>query len=72
MKNNIVDDIKKINISEFFSIAGKTTVELTENILTQLESHNLDIHLCRAQGYDNAATMAGVYGGVQAKNKEQF
>lgn len=45
-------------------------VEVTENILTQLESDNLDIHICRAQGYDNAATMAGVHGGVQAKIKE--
>lgn len=54
----------------FFPKAGKTAVELTENILTQLESDNLDIHLCRAQGYDNAATMAGVHGGVQAKIKE--
>lgn len=54
----------------FFSIAGKTAVELTENILTQLKSDNLDIHLCRAQGYDNAATMAGVHGGVQSIIKE--
>ncbi|GBP34724.1 hypothetical protein EVAR_25728_1 [Eumeta japonica] len=54
----------------FFPIAGKTAVELTENILTQLEGDNLDIHLCRAQGYDNAATMAGVHGGVQAIIKE--
>ncbi|GBP02744.1 hypothetical protein EVAR_72888_1 [Eumeta japonica] len=54
----------------FLPIAGKTAVELTENILTQLEGDNLDIHLCRAQGYDNAATMAGVHGGVQAIIKE--
>ncbi|XP_033227263.1 52 kDa repressor of the inhibitor of the protein kinase-like [Belonocnema kinseyi] len=55
----------------FFSIAGKTAVELTETILTQLESDNLDIQLCRAQGYDNAAKMAGVHGSVQAKIKER-
>ncbi|GBP49806.1 52 kDa repressor of the inhibitor of the protein kinase [Eumeta japonica] len=58
------------NLLGFFPIAGKTAVELTENILTQLEGDNLDIHLCRAQGYDNAATMAGVHGGVQAIIKE--
>ncbi|XP_033231606.1 zinc finger MYM-type protein 6-like [Belonocnema kinseyi] len=55
----------------FFLIAGKTAVELPENILTQLESDNLDIKLCRAHGYDNAATMAGVLGGVKAKIKER-
>ncbi|GBP11581.1 Zinc finger MYM-type protein 1 [Eumeta japonica] len=65
------DDVEvKESFLGFFHIAGKTAVELTENILTQLEGDNLDIHLCRAQGYDNAATMAGVHGGVQAIIKE--
>ncbi|GBP74358.1 Zinc finger MYM-type protein 1 [Eumeta japonica] len=65
------DDVEvKESFLGFFPIAGKTAVELTENILTQLEGDNLDTHLCRAQGYDNAATMAGVHGGVQAIIKE--
>ncbi|GBP68314.1 Zinc finger MYM-type protein 1 [Eumeta japonica] len=65
------DDVEvKESFLGFIPIAGKTAVVLTENILTQLEGDNLDIHLCRAQGYDNAATMAEVHGGVQAIIKE--
>ncbi|GBP93574.1 Zinc finger MYM-type protein 1 [Eumeta japonica] len=45
--------------NEFISLLGK-----------ELVGDNLDIHLCRAQGYDDAATMAGVHGGVQAIIKE--
>nr|XP_033788702.1 zinc finger MYM-type protein 1-like [Geotrypetes seraphini] len=54
----------------FFPISGKSAAELTEQILKQLDSDGLDINLCRDQGYDNAATMAGIHGGVQAKIKE--
>nr|XP_033788676.1 zinc finger MYM-type protein 1-like [Geotrypetes seraphini] len=54
----------------FFPISGKSAAELTEQILKQLDSDGLDINLCRGQGYDNAATMAGIHGGVQAKIKE--
>ncbi|CAH2296492.1 zinc finger MYM-type 1-like [Pelobates cultripes] len=54
----------------FFPVAEKTAAELTENILQHLEEDGLDISLCRGQGYDNAATMAGIHGGVQAKIKE--
>ncbi|CAH2245435.1 Hypothetical predicted protein, partial [Pelobates cultripes] len=49
----------------FFPVAEKTAAELTENILQHLEEDGLDISLCRGQGYDNAATMAGIHGGVQ-------
>ncbi|GBP00532.1 Fanconi anemia group J protein homolog [Eumeta japonica] len=63
------DDVEvKESFLGFFPIAGKTAVELTENILTQLEvitwTHIYGL------GYDNAATMAGVHGGVQAIAKE--
>ncbi|CAH2315499.1 zinc finger MYM-type 1-like [Pelobates cultripes] len=54
----------------FFPVAEKTAAELTENILQHLEEDGLHISLCRGQGYDNAATMAGIHGGVQAKIKE--
>ncbi|XP_044151348.1 uncharacterized protein LOC122939347 [Bufo gargarizans] len=64
----------KVEVKEsflsFFPIAGKTAAELTENILQHLEEDGLDISLCHGQGYDNAATMAGIHGGVQAKIKE--
>ncbi|CAH2327032.1 zinc finger MYM-type 1-like [Pelobates cultripes] len=53
-----------------FPVAEKTAAELTENILQHLEEDGLDISLCCGQGYDNAATMAGIHGGVQAKIKE--
>ncbi|XP_030066678.1 zinc finger MYM-type protein 1-like [Microcaecilia unicolor] len=69
---HIEDD--KVEIKEsflgFFPISGKTAAELTEQILKQLDSDGLDINLCRGQGYDNAATMAGIHGGVQARIKE--
>ncbi|XP_042203225.1 uncharacterized protein LOC121853277, partial [Homarus americanus] len=54
----------------FFPIAGKTANELTKDILSNVESDGLDINFCRSQGYDNAATMAGIHGGVQKKIKE--
>ncbi|CAH2220451.1 zinc finger MYM-type 1-like [Pelobates cultripes] len=53
-----------------FPVAEKTAAELTKNILQHLEEDGLDISLCRGQGYDNAATMAWIHGGVQAKIKE--
>ncbi|CAH2295748.1 zinc finger MYM-type 1-like [Pelobates cultripes] len=54
----------------FFPVAEKTAAELTENILQHLEEDGLDISVCCGQGYDNAATMAGIHSGVQAKIKE--
>ncbi|CAH2250384.1 Hypothetical predicted protein [Pelobates cultripes] len=54
----------------FFPVAEKTAAELTENILQHLEEDGLDISLCRGQGYDNAATMAGIHGAVQAKIRD--
>jgi hypothetical protein len=53
----------------FFCLKGKTAVALTGDILGKLESEGLDIQLCRGQGYDNAASMAGIHGGVQQKIK---
>lgn len=54
----------------FFSIAGKTAADLTEDILNRLESDELDINVCRSQGYDNAVSMAGIHSGVQKTIKE--
>ncbi|XP_042230512.1 zinc finger MYM-type protein 1-like [Homarus americanus] len=56
----------------FFPIAGKTANELTKDILSNVESDGLDINFCPSQGYDNAATMAGIHGGVQKKIKEIY
>ncbi|GBP72641.1 52 kDa repressor of the inhibitor of the protein kinase [Eumeta japonica] len=43
---------------------------MSKDILQQLEKDGLDIALCRAQGYDNAASMSNVHGGVQRKIRE--
>ncbi|XP_063302374.1 zinc finger MYM-type protein 1-like [Pelobates fuscus] len=51
----------------FFPVAEKTAAELTENILQHLEEDGLDLSLCRGQGYDNAATMAGIHGELNPK-----
>lgn len=55
----------------FFPLKGKKAADLSSEILKSLESDGLDIMMCRAQGYDNAATMAGIHGGVQAILKKE-
>lgn len=61
---------RKVEVKEvflrFFPLKGKKADDLSSDILKNLEDDGLDIMMCRAQGYDNAATMAGVHGGVQA------
>ncbi|CAN7949841.1 unnamed protein product [Ixodes pacificus] len=54
----------------FFPIEGKTAAEITDRNLKQFEDDGLDIAFCRSQGYDNAAVMAGIHGGVQARIKQ--
>lgn len=54
----------------FFLMSGKTAENMSKDIQQQLEKDGLDIALCRAQGYDNAASMSGVHGGVQRKIRE--
>ncbi|XP_043276006.1 zinc finger MYM-type protein 1-like [Venturia canescens] len=62
-------DNRKVEVKEvflgFFPLKGKKAADLSDEILQKLESDGLDIMLCRSQGYDNAATMSGVHGGVQ-------
>lgn len=54
----------------FFLMSGKTAEDMTRDILHQLDQNGLDIQNCTAQGYDNAASMAGIHGGVQKKIKD--
>ena len=58
----------------FFPLRGLKADDLSSDILKNLKSDGLDIVMCRARGYDNAATMSGIHGGVQAilkrKNKK--
>ena len=51
-------------------MTGKKAVEVTIAILKQLEVDCLDVGMCRSEGYDNAANMAGIHGGVQAIIKQ--
>ncbi|XP_056392625.1 zinc finger MYM-type protein 1-like [Hyla sarda] len=61
---------RKVEVKEvflgFFPLKGKKAAALSSDILKKLESDGLDIMMCRSQGYDNAATMAGIHGGVQS------
>ncbi|XP_078542257.1 zinc finger MYM-type protein 1-like [Lissotriton helveticus] len=57
---------RKVEVREvflgFLPLKGKKAVDLSSDILKNLESDGLDIMMCRAQGYDNAATTAGIHG----------
>ena len=43
--------------------------DMTNQILKLIENFGLDINDCRAQSYDNAAKMAGIYTDLQAQIK---
>ena len=63
----------KVEVKEvflFFSIERGKAEDLTSEILNKLKTDGLDIMLCRGQGYDNASTMAGIHGGLQARIKD--
>lgn len=66
-------EVKEVFLG-FFPLKGKKAVDLSCEILKNLERDGLDIRMCRTQGYDNAATMSEIHGGVQAilkgKNKK--
>ena len=54
--------------SAFTSCKGGTTGEaLSDNILSVLRRHGLDIDLLRGQAYDGAGAMAGSISGVAAR-----
>lgn len=63
--HNRTVEVKEVFLG-FFPLKGKKALDLCNEILTKLESDGLDIMMCRSQGYDNAATMSGIHGGVQA------
>uniref|UniRef100_A0A8C5QMR9 Zinc finger MYM-type protein 1 n=2 Tax=Leptobrachium leishanense TaxID=445787 RepID=A0A8C5QMR9_9ANUR len=51
----------------FHVIEDQRAAEIERNIVACVESKGLDLSKCRGQGYDGAATMSGVYSGVQAR-----
>ena len=50
---------------DFIPFQRKTAKDITQTILKKLNDDGLPIENCRGQGYDNAATMAGIHMGVQ-------
>lgn len=57
----------KESFVDFFPLDGKTAQALTDQILTKLHEDGLNLSDCRGQGYDNAATMAGIHAGVKQR-----
>ena len=55
----------KESFLNFFPLRGKTAAEISRSILDELEVNDLDVIMCRGQGYDNASTMSGIHSGVQ-------
>ncbi|OWR54309.1 putative zinc finger MYM domain containing 1 [Danaus plexippus plexippus] len=67
---------RKVEVKEvflgFFPLHEKKAADLSAEILKKLENDGLDIMMCRSQGYDNAAVMSDIHGGVQAIIKEKI
>ena len=59
-----------------FEDYGKKGKDIVDLLFRVLERNEIDIHLCRGQGYNNGSNMAGIYNGVQAlilqKNPQAF
>ena len=54
---------------QFLELHSHGAEDITNQILKLIDNFGLDIKDCRAQNYDNAANMAGIYTGVQARIK---
>ena len=54
---------------DFIPLKGKTFEDITKMILQKLDNDGININDCQGQGYDNAASMAGIYRGVQQRIK---
>lgn len=52
---------------DFMPLEGKTAAAIAEVILKKLEKDGLSLEDCYGQGYDNAATMAGIHSGLQRR-----
>ena len=54
----------------FITVKRITGEALATALLSWLEAHNLDVSLCRGQGYDGASNMSSNAVGVQARIRE--
>ena len=52
---------------KFLPNQGHKAQEMFEGLMKFLADHDIDIHNCRGQSYDNASAMSGRYNGLQAK-----
>jgi hypothetical protein len=52
---------------QYVKIDSHRSEILTEVVLNFLNQHEIDIHNCRGQSYDNAANMSGQYTGLQTR-----
>ncbi|OCU00642.1 hypothetical protein XELAEV_18006420mg [Xenopus laevis] len=63
--------ITQVNIQEaflgFHAIKDQSAAGIENEIVACIERNEVDISKCRGQGYDGAATMSGIYSGVQAR-----
>lgn len=55
----------------FHTITDQSAEGISDEIIHLLEEKNLSINKCRGQGYDGAATMSGIYSGVQTRIREK-
>jgi len=49
---------------------GKAVEYITNSILNELHTNDLDVMMCRGQAYDNASTISGIHSGAQRRIKE--
>ena len=54
---------------KFVDCSDKTGSKIAQMSTETLKSHAIPLADCRAQGYDNAASMSGKYNGAQAITK---
>ncbi|XP_030749949.1 zinc finger MYM-type protein 1-like [Sitophilus oryzae] len=73
--NDNVNIIRDVVIREVFlgfeECMGQSAEDMVKQLLLFFENNNLSFERLRAQGYDGAANMSGVYNGLQAKILEK-
>ncbi|KAG8540294.1 hypothetical protein GDO81_019541 [Engystomops pustulosus] len=55
----------------FYAVKDQSAAGIEKDINAGIESKGLKLNKCRGQGYDGAATMSGIYSGVQARIAEK-
>lgn len=53
-----------MDVKEALDFKKKKAADISAEILKKLKTDDLDIMMCRSQGYDNDAVMSGMHGGV--------